>query len=156
MNNKIREEDLNRAKQKVRMSEAKEKINEQIEGLSTEDSVKEELKSIVELASKDSLGRVNLATDNKDIKERIGIILDKENPRLALIKRFIDIETGRGEEGIEEKSLEDIYRYVNTNEISISNLAKFSLQRTSQEQAQNAHNVENEKLEERGNELNND
>ena len=154
MNEKINVEDLNKAKQELRMAEAQKRINEQIENLPVDDSIKEELKAILILASKDSLGRVNLSSDDKDIVERIGIIVSKENPRLALIKRFRDIETGRGEEGIEEISLEDIYHYIHTKEISMKHLAEYALRGTSEEQARNACNVErtNDKEEE----LNND
>ncbi|MBR1539871.1 MAG: hypothetical protein IJ629_01610 [Clostridia bacterium] len=129
MNSRIKSEILNSGIREIRTEEAKAKILEQIERLQIEAQDKEKLKAILTMASKDSLGRLAIKSNNPNIAERIGIVLSPDNPRLVLIKRFHD-EEGRGEEGIEEMSLEAVLQYIQPKSISIVDAAKNALNST--------------------------
>ena len=128
MNSRIKSEILNSGIREIRTEEAKAKILEQIERLQIEAQDKEKLKAILTMASKDSLGRLAIKSNDPNIAERIGIILSPDNPRLVLIKRFHD--EGRGEEGIEEMSLEAVLQYIQPKSISIVDAAKNALNST--------------------------
>ena len=129
MNSRIKSEILNSGIREIRTEEAKAKILEQIERLQIEAQDKEKLKAILTMASKDSLGRLAIKSNNPNIADRIGIVLSPDNPRLVLIKRFHD-EEGRGEEGIEEMSLEAVLQYIQPKSISIVDAAKNALNST--------------------------
>lgn len=86
-------------------------IFEQINRAQLESKGKSHLKSIVALALASPLERLEIHSENPNLQERIGIILNSDNPKLALIRRSQDPDTGFWVEGIEDKPFDELLEY---------------------------------------------
>lgn len=90
---------------------ARTRITADIDKTSLPEEKKTELKAVLHMVLTTSLNRVNIKSSNLGVVERVGVTFGR-NPRLAIIKRSHDPETGMGNEHVIEMSPEEISDYI--------------------------------------------
>ena len=108
---RIPKETMQKGRELALRERARIRIEEDIDksGLPEEERIK--LKAIEYIVLSSRLNRVNLKQTHPRVEERLSIKYD-ENPRLGILRRQRDPETGAGEEGFIEMSLVELSKYV--------------------------------------------